>query len=31
MMVALCANLLIIGQRSVQIVKKEKLNLSRRL
>jgi hypothetical protein len=31
MMVALCADRLIIGQRSVQIAKEENLNLSRRL
>jgi hypothetical protein len=31
MRVALCADLLIIGQRSVQITKEENLNLSRRL
>jgi hypothetical protein len=31
MMVASCADLLIIGQKSVQIAKEENLNLSRRL
>jgi hypothetical protein len=31
MRVALCANLLIIGHRSVQITKEENLNLTRRL
>jgi hypothetical protein len=31
MRVALCVDLLIIGQRSVQITKEENLNLSRRL
>jgi hypothetical protein len=31
MMVVLCVDLLIMGQRSVQIVKEENLNLSRRL
>jgi hypothetical protein len=31
MRVASCVDLLIIGQRSVQIVKKENLNLGRRL
>jgi hypothetical protein len=31
MKVVLCADLLIIGQRSVQTIKEENLNLSRRL